>query len=292
MARSSSATVVLVTLAVVAVLALNNPARSSVARLAAPNAGLLITAVPTAGHGLGLVPAALVTGTLATITQPKRLTSRDVQPTPDPSAEVPMSVQTVRPLTIPGPLVNPGLSLLAGPVDVPLELQIPALEIKAPVLGVGLPLTNAMAAPVGTLPDDPIWQTVFWYRGGGIPGDAGTATFAGHMDDALGRPAVFAFLGDLRTGDVIVVRDERSGLEVPFIVTETKTYTDQEAADPDVLARIFGSRSVSGSQSQSMSDPLSHLTLITCTGAWVNGSFSLRLVVYAVRASYPFGLGT
>ncbi len=101
-------------------------------------------------------------------------------------------------------------------MSVPLEIQIPALKIKAPVLGVGLTLTNAMASPIGMFPDDPIWQSVFWYRGGVIPGDVGTATFAGHFDDALGRPAVFAFLGDLGIGDLIVVQDKRSGLMFPL----------------------------------------------------------------------------
>ena len=48
---------------------------------------------------------------------------------------------------------------------------------------------------------------------------------------------------------------------------------------------------VSATDAQPLSDQLSHLTLITCTGAWVNGSFNLRRVVYAIRASYPSGLG-
>jgi len=27
------------------------------------------------------------------------------------------------------------------------------------------------------------WQTAFWYRGGGIPGEPGTSQFGGHVDD-------------------------------------------------------------------------------------------------------------
>ena len=174
----------------------------------------------------------------------------------------------------------------------PLGIEIPALKINAPVLGVGLTHTNTMASPIGTVLDDPIWQTIFWYRGGAIPGDVGTATFAGHFDDESGLPAVFAFLGDIRIGDLILIHDGRSGLNIPFTVTETATYNDQQAADPAVLARIFGSQSVPGAESQTASDQLSHLTLITCAGAWIDGSFNRRLVVYATRASYPPGLGT
>ena len=241
--------------------------------------------------------AMLVVGVLRMTAAP--IVGENLLPSPTQTPVMPSSaetlansaVQAATPEMIPGPLVNPALGLLVGPVDVPLEIQIPALNIKAAVLGVGLTETNAMAAPIGVIADDPIWQTVFWYRGGGIPGDIGTATFAGHFDDTLGRPAVFAFLGDLQIGDLIVVKDTRSGLGIPFIVSETRTYSEQESAASDVLARIFGSGSVNSTEAQSPSDQIAHLTLITCGGAWIHGSFNLRLVVYAVRASYPIGLG-
>jgi len=187
------------------------------------------------------------------------------------------------------PLVDPDLSLLGGAVQVPLEISIPALQLRAPVLGVGLTLTNVMAAPIGIRENDPIWWSVFWYRGGGIPGEVGTATFAGHFDDDLGRPAIFAFLAELEVGDLIVVKDRRNGAEIPFIVTETNTYTEQESTDPATLARIFGSGAVTGLESQSTPDVVSRLTLITCDGAWVNGAFDQHLVVFATRASYPAG---
>lgn len=191
-----------------------------------------------------------------------------------------MSHQSADPLTIPDPRVDPELSLLDGPVDVSLEIQIPALDIIAPILSVGLGAANTMDVPINMAPSDSMWQTVFWYRGSRIPGDIGTATLAGHVTDLIGQPGVFANLDDLQIGDLIVVQDKRTGLSVPFIVTETETYTRQEAADPAVNARIFGS----------ISDVESHLTLITCTGAWVDGSFDRHLVVYATRASYPLRL--
>ena len=241
---------------------------------------ILITNVPTVRHQSAPTPAPY----------PETPTAMPaivgIQTTLNPFDVRSNSIRPAVPL-IPGPLVNPLLDPHAGPVAVPLEVQIPALKINAPVLGVGLTMANAMASPVGMAMDDPIWQTVFWYRGGGIPGDVGTATIAGHFDDDLGRPAVFAFLSDLQIGDVIIVKDQRSGLEVPFIVTETATYTDQEAAAPDILARVFGASAVSGAESASDSAQLSHLTLITCGGAWSEGTFDRRLVVYATRASYP-----
>jgi len=181
-----------------------------------------------------------------------------------------------------GPLTDPGLDLSAPPVDVPLELRIPSLQINSPVLAVGITSENVMDAPQGSA-QDPVWQTAFWYRGGGIPGDVGTATIAGHVAGIRGRPALFAHLKDLRPGDLITIHDTRSGLGVHFIVTEMETYSLQEASDPSVLAQIYGSGPVSGKGPQPAPDGLSHLTLITCSGSFVQGSYDHRLVVYAER---------
>jgi sortase (surface protein transpeptidase) len=199
------------------------------------------------------------------------------QPLVEPAVPSPVQPIVARPLT------DPGLDLRAGPVDVPLELRIPSLRINAPVLGVGITAENVMDAPKG-LAADPVWQKAFWYRGGGIPGDSGTATLAGHVDDTLGRPAVFARLRELRPGDLIVVHDTRSGLDVRFTVIETATYSAQQAADPAVLAQIYGSGPVTGKGLLPASDGLAHLTLITCAGGFVNGSYDQRLIVYATRS--------
>ena len=214
-------------------------------------------------------------------------------------AVVPMSVQpALQPLAEPqvqpsvqGPFIATGLDLRAGPVDLPLELRIPALRIYAPVLGVGITTENVMDAPKGPA-GDPVWQKAFWYRGSGIPGDSGTAVFAGHVDDALGRPAVFAQLRNLRAGNLIVVHDTRSGLDVRFTVVKTATYSVRQAADPSVLAQIYGIGPVSGRGPQPAPDGLAHLTLISCAGGFVNGSFDRRLVVYATRSEperFQFG---
>lgn len=196
-----------------------------------------------------------------------------IQPTVEPAAH---------PL-IPEPLIDPSLDLRAGPVDVPLELRIPSIQINAPVLGVGITSGDVMDAPQG-LAADPVWQTAFWYRGSGIPGAVGTATLAGHVDDPGGRPAVFARLAELGSGDLIVVHDTRSGLDISFTVVKSEIYSTQQAADPAVLAQVYGSGPVSGKGPQPALDGLSHLTLITCAGGFVNGSYDRRLVVYATRS--------
>jgi sortase (surface protein transpeptidase) len=187
-------------------------------------------------------------------------------------------------LPVPAAVTDPALSLRAAAVATPLELEIPALKVKAPVLAVGITTANVMAAPEGP-PNDPVWQETFWYRGGSIPGAVGTATIAGHVDDSVGRYDVFGHLQNLRPGDAIVVRDQRSGLAVVFSVTETETYTLAQAADPAVLARIYGDGPVRGVGPQPSADGLAHLTLVTCSGTFQTsaGTHDHRLVVYATR---------
>jgi hypothetical protein len=179
------------------------------------------------------------------------------------------------------PLFDPGLDLKAGPVEVPLELQIPALKVKAPVLGVGLTPENNMDAPKGPI-GDAVWHSAFWYRGSGIPGEPGTATFAGHVNDPLGEYEIFAHLQDLQPGDVIVVQYTRAAIDVRFVVDQVEVYSVQESADPAVRAQIFGV-GAAGSGPQPGVEDLSRLVLITCSGNIVNGTFDHHTVVFATR---------
>lgn len=194
-----------------------------------------------------------------------------------------LPIPSPQPTDTVAPLVDPQLDLRAGPVAVPLELEIPRLRLSAAVLGVGLNPSNVMDTPTGRA-TDPVWRTAFWYRGGGAPGEAGTATIAGHVDDVLGRPAIFAHLSDLRPGDPIVVRDKRTGLDLNYVVTETAVYTLGQTLDPAILTKIYGPGPVSGQGPLESVDGLAHLTIITCTGHWLNGSgtYDHRLAVYAV----------
>jgi len=204
------------------------------------------------------------------------------RPDPHPPAAVPTSAApSVAPLVL-KPLIDPHLDLSAGPVDVPLKLRIPSIGVSASVLGVGMTSKHLMDAPTGS-PADPVWGQAFWYRGSGLPGDSGTATIAGHLDDVLGRPAVFARLKELQAHDLIIVHDTRSGLDARFTVTETDTYSGRQASEPTVLARVYGPGPVAGIGPQPAPGGRSYLTLITCAGDYVGGSYDHRLVVYAQR---------
>lgn len=191
--------------------------------------------------------------------------------------------QVAHPIAPPSPLFPPGLDLRAPPIEIPLQLRIPSIKVIAPMLGVGITSSDAMDAPMGP-PDDHIWQKAFWYRGGGIPGDAGTATIAGHVSGGRAG-SVFAHLGDLRRGKTIVVHDARSDLDIHFTVTATKTYSLDQLARPSNLARIYGSGPVSGRGPLMSPDGVSHLTLITCAGDRLGSTYGHRLVVHAERAN-------
>jgi hypothetical protein len=185
-------------------------------------------------------------------------------------------------LFVPAALTRKGLSLRAGPIKVPLLLEIPKLRVNASVLGVGISKSDSMDAPEGPR-DDPVWQQAFWYRGSAIPGARSTALIAGHIDGGRDGAAIFGHLDDLRPGDQIVVHDTRSGREVRFAVTESKSYSLAEAATPAVLKRIYGVGPVVGEWAQPSADGLAHLTLITCAGTFRNGTHDHRLAVYANR---------
>ena len=85
----------------------------------------------------------------------------------------------------------------------PRRLEIPVLDVHAPVLPRGLDGQGAIVPPPFAQPD-----AVGWYEGGVRPGAVGTALIVGHVDTET-RPAVFYRLNTLRPGQRIrVVRED------------------------------------------------------------------------------------
>jgi hypothetical protein len=183
---------------------------------------------------------------------------------------------------VPAALFSYGLDVRAGPVPVPLKLQIPSLNVDASVLGVGVTPGDVMDAPQGPV-NDPVWQEAFWYRGSAVPGVISTALIAGHIDGPRGTEAVFGHIDRLRSGDAIIIHDTRSGLDVRFAVTGSTSFSLDQTADRSVLTRIYGVGPVAGTTPQRSADGLAHLTLVTCAGTFRNGTHDHRLVVFATR---------
>ena len=185
---------------------------------------------------------------------------------------------------VPRPLTQVGVSLRAGPVAVPLVLEIPSIGVTAPMVGVGVTPNNAMDAPEGRL-GSPAWQQAFWYRGSAVPGAISTALIAGHIDGPGGSAAVFGRVHELRAGDKITVHDTRNGLNVRFAVTTIRSYSLAEASSVGVLRSMYGAGPVAGTWPTRSVDGKSHLTLVTCSGTFdlSRGTHDHRLAVYAVR---------
>ncbi|MGV9278729.1 class F sortase [Streptomyces griseosporeus] len=80
------------------------------------------------------------------------------------------------------------------------RVRIPAIQVDAPVMPVGLDADGWVGAPP---PEDP--NLAGWFTGAVSPGEKGTAVIVGHVDNKLG-PAVFYGLGALKKGNRIEVR--------------------------------------------------------------------------------------
>ena len=152
--------------------------------------------------------------------------------------------------------VNDGVE--ASPQDLPSRLIIPKLEIDAPVQRLGVTRTGNMAAPNN-------FTDVSWYKHGTVPGFKGSAVVAGHVDNALGTPAVFYELPKLEAGDDIYVVQE-DGDKLHFKVIDKKLYRYNQSP----VEKIFNDSTGT------------YLNLITCQGEWVPEAKSAenRLVVY------------
>jgi Sortase domain len=155
-----------------------------------------------------------------------------------------------------GPHSDPGV-LHRSP---PTQVAIPAIGVRAHVVGVGRAADGSVDTPSLNTPD----QTG-WYRLGPTPGERGTAVIVGHVDTAS-QPAVFAKLAGLKPGKVIeVTREDRR--VAAFAVTSVERFP--KTAFP--AGRVFAA----GDASQ--------LVLVTCGGAWVGGTegYADNVLVFA-----------
>lgn len=148
------------------------------------------------------------------------------------------------------------------PADYPVRLVIPSLGIDANVQYVGITRHGTMAVPTN-------FTDVGWYKNGPLPGSAGSAVMAGHVDNALALPGVFKHLEDIEIGaDVYVLA--KDGAKTHFVVENVQTYDASEAPASAIFAKKGEPR----------------LNLITCQGDWIQSEhqYDRRLVVYTREA--------
>ncbi|MFJ8934471.1 class F sortase [Streptomyces sp. NPDC102365] len=95
------------------------------------------------------------------------------------------------------------------PFSVADRVKIPAIQVDAPTVPVGLDMDGWVDAPP---PEDP--NLAGWFSGAVSPGEKGTAVVVGHVDNRQG-PAVFYGLGALKKGNRVEVR-RRDGKTAVF----------------------------------------------------------------------------
>jgi LPXTG-site transpeptidase (sortase) family protein len=124
----------------------------------------------------------------------------DPEPDPDPEPE-------------PEPEPEP-----AVPEGEPLRVTIPAIDVDADLVELGLEPDGAMEVPDFGLAG--------WYAEGPRPGHPGPAAIAAHVDSRAG-PDVFYRLRELEEGDEVHVRYD-SGDEVTFVVESSERLPKDE----------------------------------------------------------------
>jgi hypothetical protein len=83
----------------------------------------------------------------------------------------------------------------------PVSIQIPAIRVRAKVIGLGLNRDGSISVPSLHTP-----FLTSWYDRGPTPGSPGASVILGHVDAAGVGPAIFYDLGNLRPGNRIYVR--------------------------------------------------------------------------------------
>ncbi|MGW7282544.1 class F sortase [Streptomyces sp. NPDC054844] len=144
----------------------------------------------------------------------------------------------------------------------PQRLDIPELDIRAPVLASGLDTKGAIEPPPFDRPG-----SVGWYADGVTPGAAGTALMVGHVDTET-RPAVFYEVSTLEPGETIrVVREDAEVAE--FTVDDVQVLT----RDGFDAQQAYGPRDTGRAE----------LRLITCGGTFdrATNSYTANVVVSA-----------
>ncbi|MGW5412116.1 class F sortase [Actinomadura geliboluensis] len=155
----------------------------------------------------------------------------------------------------------------AGPVlprSVPVQVAVPAIGVRAPLVRLGLDADGSVQVPRADRPGE-----AGWYDLGPAPGERGAAVLLGHVDSAAGA-AVFYDLGRLRPGHRVEVT--RADGRVAVFTVES---VERVAKDRFPTQRVYGPLDRPG------------LRLVTCGGPFDRAARGYRdnVIVYATETS-------
>jgi LPXTG-site transpeptidase (sortase) family protein len=144
----------------------------------------------------------------------------------------------------------------------PVAVNIPAIDVAAPVITVGVGSEGELVIPESVL-------DVGWYQGSAVPGEPGVALLTSHLDTRSQGRGVFAGLTSLAIGDTIELRDTGGG------VTRWRVTAREQHDKTDLPPQLFAR---SGS---------ALVALVTCGGPFNQQTRSYRdnVIVWAEPAA-------
>ena len=149
----------------------------------------------------------------------------------------------------------------------PWSLVIPAAQLRAGIVGVGVTPGGALGAP-----DNP--EVIGWWEAGPSPGEPGNVLLTGHRDfrDIYGNvgAGVCWLLPNVVPGDFILIEDDEARVTHLYVVSAAVSVSYDDPAASTYLRGDSGS---------------AKLTLITCDGV-----FNAETVNYSERRVVVAGL--
>jgi len=216
---------------------------------------------PVRRRNLVVAAVLAVAGAALVLTWWSARPAADVGRVAAPAAVTALAVLPAGPATAPAPLVATRSAAVvpAPPVVPPRSIDLPDDGISAPVLAVGVDARGLLEVPRDG--DD-----VGWYRWSAVPGEAGTAVFAGHVDTLRDGPGAFFSLSRAEPGDRVLVTLDDGGVR-EFSVTARESFP-KRALPVDTVFRRGGPP---------------QLVLVTCSGPFdeESRSYEENLVVTA-----------
>ena len=172
-------------------------------------------------------------------------------------ARVTVEASTPTPTPTPTPQAAKPAKRAARP-GVPVQLEIPAIGVRAPVIKLGLNRDGSLEVPTR-------FGDTGWWSGGPRPGEPGPAVIVGHVDSHTG-PAVFYRLGKLRRGDRIRVVG-RNGTAHTFAIERMERHPKAHFPTAEVYGPTRGPA----------------LRLVTCSGGFdrASGHYLDNTIVFA-----------
>ncbi|MET9020690.1 class F sortase [Actinopolymorpha sp. NPDC004070] len=147
----------------------------------------------------------------------------------------------------------------------PSRIEIPAIDVAAPVISLGDADNGAIDVPPPNRP-----YLAGWYKYGATPGQLGRTVIVGHLDSRYSGPAVFYRLHELRPGDEVTLT-RHDGIMVEYRVDRTVLTPRDEFPAADVYGPSAAPE----------------LRLITCGGTYTKSTgWTDNVVVYGHITSW------